>query len=79
MLLEFSLNGNGSGNLINHWSINGNQVKDPMYHLGLSDAVVASRFLTLETSGSYPFNDQYICKRIKKFREVQFIKLDILQ
>ena len=57
--LEFSLNGAelsvNSGNQINHWSMNWGQFKDPVSHMCLAGAVVASWLLTQEVSGSNPF------------------------
>ena len=57
--MEFFLNGAGhslnsvnSGNLINHWSMNWAQFKDPVSHMCLSSAVVASRSPTQEVAGS---------------------------
>ena len=50
-------NGNSanSWNLINHWSMNLGQFKDPACYLWLTDAVVASWSLTQEVAGLNPF------------------------
>ena len=48
-----------SGNLINQWSINYVQLKDPVSHLCLVGTEVASKSLILETAGSNSFNDKY--------------------
>ena len=50
--VESSLNSVNSGNLINHWSMNWAQSKDPVSHMCLADAVVASWSLTKESAGS---------------------------
>ena len=67
--LEFFLNGTGlsfnsvisgnSGNLINHWSMNWIQFKDPATHTCLAGAMVASWSLTQEVAGLNPFNENY--------------------
>ena len=67
--LEFFLNGTGlsfnsvisgnSGNLINHWSMNWTQFKDPATHTCLAGAMVASWSLTQEVAGLNPFNENY--------------------
>ena len=43
------------GNLINHWSMNWAQFKDPVSHIRLAGTVVASWPLTQEVAGSSPF------------------------
>ena len=53
-----------SVNLINHWSMNWAQFKDPVSHMCLVGTVVASWSLTQEVAGSNPFNDKYFCYRI---------------
>ena len=60
--MEFFLNGTelslnsvisvNSGNLINHWSMNRAQFKDPVSPMCLAGAVVASWSLTQEVAGS---------------------------
>ena len=50
-----SLNLANSANLINHWSMNWAQFKDPASHLCLAGAVVASWSLTQDVAGSSPF------------------------
>ena len=55
---EFSLNSvnsANSGNLINHWSMNWVQFEDPISHMCLAGAVVASWSLTPEVAGLSPF------------------------
>ena len=49
---ELSLNSVNSGNLINHWSMNWSQFKDPVPHMCLAGAVAASWSLTQEVVGS---------------------------
>ena len=49
---ELSLNSSYSGNLINHWSMNYAQFTDPVSHMCLAGAVVASWCLTQEVAGS---------------------------
>ena len=49
-------NGN-SGNLINHWSMNWDQFKDPVSHLCLAGAVIAFWSPTQEAAASNPFNE----------------------
>ena len=49
---ETSLN---SGNLMNHWSMNWAQFKDPVSHMCHASAVVASWPLTQEVADSGPF------------------------
>ena len=58
-------NGNSvnSWNLINHWSMNWSQFKNPVYHLCLAGSVVASRSLTLKATGLNPFNDKYFLEK----------------
>ena len=41
----------------NHWSMNWTQFKDPVSHMCLAGAVVASWSLTQEVAGSSPFKD----------------------
>ena len=56
--VELSLNSVNlvnSGNLINHWSMNLVQFKDPVSHMCLAGTVVASWYLTQEVAGSSPF------------------------
>ena len=60
-----SVNSANSGNLINHWSINWGQFKDPLSYLRLDGAVVASWSLTQEVTGSNPFDDWYFCHWIQ--------------
>ena len=50
-------NGNSvnSGNLINHWSMNWVQFKDPLSHMCLAGTVVSSWSLTQEMTGSNAF------------------------
>ena len=59
MKLEFCLNGAelslNSGNLKNHRSMNWAQFKDPISHMCLACAVVASWSLTQEVPCSSPF------------------------
>ena len=50
-----SVNSANSGKLINHWSMNWDQIKDPVSHMCLAGAVVASWSLTQEVAGSRPF------------------------
>ena len=57
VILQFSLNGTGihqTGNLINHSSMNWGQIKDPVAHMCLVGAVVASWLLTQEVADSNP-------------------------
>ena len=54
---EFSLNSvnsANSGNLINHSSMNLTKFKDPVSHMCLTGAVVASWSLTQQVAGSSP-------------------------
>ena len=44
-----------SGDLINHWSMNWAQSKDPVSHMCLAGAVVASWSLVQDVAGSNPF------------------------
>ena len=53
---ELPLKSENSGNLINHWSMNWAQFKDPPRYLCLTGAVVASWSLTQELAGSSPFS-----------------------
>ena len=48
-----------SGNLINHWSMNWAQFKDPLCYLCLTGTVVASWSLKQAATGLSPFNDAY--------------------
>ena len=48
-----------SGNLINHWSMNWAQYKDPVSHMCLAGAVVTSWSFAPEGAGSSPLNDKY--------------------
>ena len=69
-----SVNSSNSGNLINHWNTNWSQFKDPMYHLCLTGAVIASRSVTLETTGLNCFNGKYFLSltsmnSVKTFKE----------
>ena len=50
-----SVNSANSGNLINHWSMNWAQFKNPVYHMCLAGAVVASWPLIQEEAGLSPF------------------------
>ena len=52
---ELSLNPVNSGNLINHWSMNWPQFKDPVSHMCLAGTVVASWSLAQQEAGSSPF------------------------
>ena len=66
-----SVNSANSGNLINHWSMNWAQFKDPMSHMCLAGTMVAFWSFTQEVIGSKPFNDNYFCHWIhwKSFRK----------
>ena len=72
--MEFSLNGTGihwiQQILINHWSMNWAQFKDPVSHMCLAGAVVASWSLTQEVAGwqvwAFYCNDKYFCHRIQQ-------------
>ena len=63
IIIGFFLNGAecslNSVHLINHWSMNSVQLKDPISHICLVGAVVASWSRTQEMAGSSPFNDKY--------------------
>ena len=48
---ELSFNSANSGNLINHWSMNWAQFKDPVFRMCLVGAVVASWSLTQQVAG----------------------------
>ena len=50
-----SVNSAISGKLINHWGMNWDQLKDPVCHMCLAGAVVASWSLTQDAAGSSPF------------------------
>ena len=50
-----SVNSADSGNLINHWTMNWAQFKDPVSHMCLVGTVVTSWSLTQEVAGSSPF------------------------
>ena len=52
---ELSLNSANSGNLLNHWSMNWAQFKDPVSYMCLAGTVVAYWSLTQEVAGSSPF------------------------
>ena len=54
---ELSLNSVNSEKLINHPSMNWAQFKDPVSHMCLPGAVVASWSLRQEVAGLNPFND----------------------
>ena len=45
------------------------QFKDPISHMCLVGAVVASWSLTQELTGSSPFNDKYSLNSVKTFRK----------
>ena len=74
-LLVFFLNGTevslnsvnlmNSGNLINHWSMNGAKFNDPVSYVSLAGAVVTSWSLTQGVAGSSHFNDNYFCHWIQ--------------
>ena len=56
--------------------MNRSQFKDPVCDLCLTGAVVASSSLTLETTGSNPFNDKYFFSlkiSVKTFRKNSII------
>ena len=57
---ELPLNSSNSGNLINHWSMNWAQFKDPLCYLCLAGAVTAIWSLTQEVAGSSPFFSHWI-------------------
>ena len=67
--MEFFLNGAelslnlvisaNSSNLINHWTMNWAQFKDPVSHMCLAGAVVASWSLKQKMAGSSLFNDKF--------------------
>ena len=61
---------------MNHWCMNWAQFKDPVSHMGLAGAVVASWSLTQEVAGSNPFIimtniivTELSANSVKKFRE----------
>ena len=68
-------------NLISHWSRNYTQFKDSVSHNYHAGAVVASWSLTLETTGSNPFNDKYFLSlnSVETFREKSNVFNDITQ
>ena len=57
-----SVNSVNSGNLKNHLSMNWAGFEDPVSHMCLARAVVASWSLTQEVVGLNPFNDKYFCQ-----------------
>ena len=57
--VELPVNSAHSGNLTNHWCMNWTQFKDPVSHICLAGAVVASWSLTQEVASSSPSNDKY--------------------
>ena len=61
------VNFTNSGKLINHWSMNWAQFKDPTFHMCLAGAVVLYWSLTQEVAGFEPFycNDKYFCPWIR--------------
>ena len=63
---ELSLNSVNSGNLMNHWSMNWPQFKDPCSYMCLTGAVAASWSPTQEVAGLSHFSDKY------------FLSLDLL-
>ena len=52
-----SVNSTISINLLNPWGMNWGQFKDPVSHLFLASAVVASKSLSQEVADSNPFNN----------------------
>ena len=52
---ELSFNSANSGNLINHWSMNWAQFKDPISHVFLAGTVVPSRAFCTKRVGFQPF------------------------
>ena len=60
-----SVNLMNSGNLINHWSMNGAKFNDPVSYMSLAGAVVASWSFTQEVAGSSHFVDNYFCHWIQ--------------
>ena len=60
------MNSLNSENPINHSSMNWAQFKDPVFHMCLADAAVASRSLTQWVAGSIPFKHKYLVKHVGK-------------
>ena len=64
-----SLNSANSGKLINHWSMNWAQFKDPVSHMCLAGTVVASWSFTQSWLGGrfelFNCNDKYFCHWIQ--------------
>ena len=58
------------------------QLKDPLSHMCLAGSVVASWSLTLETTGSIPFNDIFwslnSANLVKTFRENLNVSVHLL-
>ena len=55
-----SVNPTISTNRLNHWSMISGQFKDPVSHLFLAGAAVASWSLSQGVTGSDPFNDNIV-------------------
>ena len=73
--LQLKCKSANSGNLMNHWSMNWAQFKDPISHMCLAGAVVASWSLTQELAGSNPFsvmtnNSLNLLKTFRKYFNV---------
>ena len=72
---KWNRNSVNSGNLINHWSMNWAQFKDPVSHMCLAGTVAASWSLTQEVAGwqvralSMYSNDIYFVAEISEFSE----------
>ena len=77
---KLSVNSANWGNLLNHWSMNWNQFKDPVSNLCLAGAVVASWSLTQEVAGSSPFTviTNILVTNFAKFTETSKKNFNVL-
>ena len=63
------VNSANSGNLINHWSMNWTQFKDPAFHMCLAGTMVASWSLTQDVAGSSPLMTNIFITESTEFSE----------
>ena len=73
-----SVNSANSWNLINHWSMNWSQFKDPISHPFLAAAMITSWSLTQEVAGSNLFDNKYFSHWIRRIQRKHLGKTQMI-
>ena len=73
-----SVNSENSWTLINHWSMNWSQFKDPISHPFLVAAMITSWSLTQEVAGSNLFDNKYFSHWIRRIQRKHLGKIQMI-